>query len=369
MSDYAPSPTPAGRASRPATRRARTPAVPRPDGIQDGRPVAQRLEALQVAADERAGSEARTTSARRGEGVVQRAGTKPNVASHDGRYRIKLSSDREKFTYANAQQLGLQDVLPGYYPVTGHTTNAAGKVASVTATVAGVATNIRLESPIDPPGGGKELLVIDTVAFQAPVAGAAAAQKLFLDVKIGTYTKSGEQFALEGAGWFMRQAKKVEHNIKDSGLDRGSRTKGYDVDKGNAAAFDAEYQHALTSPAGSAQRSAFQDAMQAVVGSLATIQARITASPVRFVGSSLFFVFDLTNPANSQVKLIDPDHPIINDINNLATGAVPADVMTDQSSRKSPSEWATYFDKWQKSFDTGLANFVNDWFMTRKKRL
>lgn len=186
-------------------------------------PHVKQLQLLQITANASSPAkqlqllQAKPSSTGPASNVVQRAGTKPNVASTDGKYRIKLSSDREKYTYDHSAALGLGGVLPGEHNVTAHQTNAGGKVTQVTATVGGVATNITLSSPIDPPTGNKQLLVIDTVGYEAPPV--APANKLFIDVKIGTHTKSGTQFALEGANIFWRRFKQIEHDLR-GGLKR-----------------------------------------------------------------------------------------------------------------------------------------------------
>ncbi len=296
--------------------------------------------------------------------VVQPAGTKPNVASTDGRYRIKLSSDREKYTYRHNVALGLGGVLPGEHNVTAHQTNAGGKVTQVTATVGGVATNITLASPIDPPTGNKHLLVIDTVGYEAPPV--APARKLFIDVKIGTHTKSGTQFALEGANPFWARIKQIEHDLKD--LNRTSRSEGYDVDADNARDFDNEFQFALANPH-DPRTANLKAAMQQVEPDLRTIRAMIQASPVRFVGASLFFVLNLTRPGNSAINLIDPDHPIIDMATAALPAPAPADVATPGTTGKTATDWNTYFNKWQLSFDTGIDNFIADWYATKKDAL
>lgn len=299
--------------------------------------------------------------------VIQRAGTKPNVASTDGRYRIKLSSGREKYTYEHNAALGLGGVLPGEHTVTAHQTNASGEVTQVTATVGGIATTINLASPIEAPSGNKQLLVIDTVGYEPPAAlPVAPAQKLFIDVKIGTHTKSGTQFALEGANPFWARFKQIEHDLKD--LTRKSRGEGYDVDAGNARDFDTEYQFALANPH-HPRAVNLKAAMQQVMRDLATIKTTIIASPVRFVGASLFFVLNLTRPQNSAVKLIDPDHPIIDLAATDLPAAAPADVTTPGTTGMAKREWQTYFTKWQNSFDTGIKSFIEDWFAPRMDNL
>ncbi|MFN7897619.1 MAG: DUF4157 domain-containing protein, partial [Cyanobacteriota bacterium] len=56
--------------------------------------------------------------------VKQRADAKPNSASDDGQYRIKLSSDNKEFVYSNGAALGVQGILPRHHPVISYRTAA-----------------------------------------------------------------------------------------------------------------------------------------------------------------------------------------------------------------------------------------------------
>lgn len=313
--------------------------------------------------------------------VVQRvAGTKPNVPSNDGQYRIKLSSEREAFAYENEQQLGLATVLPGYQQVQSYTLTdgtvvpgngpqlgaSEAQVAQVT-TANGV---IVLSRSIDQPKGTQRLLVIDVVG-RTPHGGAAPT-KLFLDIKIGSYTKSGEQFKLEGASVAMRWIKYFEHNLKDSDLQRGSRNTGYDIDADNLTEFENFYSLAIgPAPPVPGSRASLKAAMGVVTPYLNDIRRRIRVAPVRFVGSSLFVVLNVTSPASSDARLIDPDHPII-DTRTLPNPlpALPGTLMTDQSYVATPDRsWADYWNKWQGSFDTGIDNFIDQWWAQKSNAL
>jgi L-rhamnose isomerase len=95
--------------------------------------------------------------------------------------------------------------------------------------------------------------------------------------------------------------------------------------------------------------------------------------PVTFVGSSVFCIFNLTNPQNSLAKLIDPDHPIMLDDSMNATK--PADVMSpsvmdaqNQQAYIFKRNWDEYQQKWTQSFNTGVASFITH-FKTKKTEL
>ena len=83
----------------------------------------------------------------------------------------------------------------------------------------------------------------------------------------------------------------------------------------------------------------------------------------------MFFVLNLTRPGNSAVKLIDPDHPII----DMATAAlptpVPRDVTTPGTTAMTPPDWQTYYKKWQQSFDTGINNFIDNWYVPKENAI
>lgn len=283
--------------------------------------------------------------------VAQLAGTKPNQPSMNGRYRIKLSSPREAFTYNNRGALKLNAVLPGHHTVIDKLPeDGTGKLMGIK--IGGNAHWIMLAEPIPWPTGDQEVLCIDTVAWEDESAKPLEERdkKCVMDVKIGTYTKSSEQFELEGAGFLKRQLKKLEHNLKD--LNRDSRDHGYDIDAGNMKTF----LDLAIAPATSAQ---LQAAMKAVKPKLTDIHRLMRDAPVTFVGSSLFIVYNLTTPEKSDVKLIDPDHPIV-----IEPGAMQ---MPDQLIKKKHfagrwfATWENYVDKWKNSFGSGMINFMR-WF-------
>jgi len=283
--------------------------------------------------------------------VAQLAGTKPNQPSTNGQYRIKLSSPREAFTYNNRGALGLDAVLPGHHTVIDKLPeHGTGKLIAVK--IEGNAHWIMLAEPIPWPSGGQEVLCIDTVAWEDESAKRPDEKdkKCVMDVKIGTYTKSSEQFDLEGAGFLKRQFKKLEHNVKD--LNRDSRDHGYDIDAGNMKTF-------LDLATADATSSKLQAAMKAVKPKLTEIHQRMARAPVTFVGSSLFIVYNLTTPAKSDVKLIDPDHPIV-----IEPGEMQ---LPDQLIKKKHfagrwfATWENYVDKWKNSFGSGMISFMR-WF-------
>jgi hypothetical protein len=312
--------------------------------------------------------------------VVQRAGTKPNTASKDGKYRIKLSSARESFTYKNRAALGLEKVLPKYYGVAKHFTKPGEKSfwtgereSLVTRVLLKNGEFVELETPIPAPGGGKELLVIDSVGYEEEKR-RGKAKMLFMDVKIGTYTKSGEQFELEGASKAWQLFKKIEHNLKD--WNRKSRPLGYDIDAQNMEDFE---EACAFGDAGK-----IREAMQKILPKLEAIQERMSEAPITFVGSSLLIAFNLDRPSNSDVKLIDPDHPIVLDDRKQQVKRIPKDVMTSAHFKPTPSRelegplgfdplgpesgftvpgrtYEDYIEKWQTSFSTGMNNFI-EWF-------
>ena len=297
--------------------------------------------------------------------VLQLAGTKPNQPSVDGRYRIKLSSDREKFTYENRVALGLDHVLPQHHPLSAYYRNKEGEVTAVELAADG--TKVRLKVPIPQPSGNKQLLCIDTVGYQEPAAreeddegpAPAAARKLFMDIKIGHFTKSGEQFELEGANPFMLVFKKFEHDLKD--LWRSSDELGYDIDAENLDKFADVHIKAR-----SGEEPLLLPAMEAVWDPLAAIGRTMARAPVTFVGASVFIVLNLTEPGSSEVKIIDPDHPILLDT-PPGLGAVPEDVMSG-SKMQGGRNWNAYKAKWQQSFGSGMTNFLK-WFAFRTRQL
>ena len=125
-------------------------------------------------------------------------------------------------------------------------------------------------------------------------------------------------------------------------------------------------------------------------------------APITFVGSSLLIVFNLARPDKSDVKLIDPDHPIVLDHlkKELQKISIPRDVMTSAHFKPTPSRedfvegmgevyssyssyssssssssftvpgrtYEDYVKKWQTSFSTGLSNFIQ-WFSRKISEL
>ena len=288
--------------------------------------------------------------------VVQRAGTKPNQPSMDGKYRIKLSSEREQFSYENRAALRLDSVLPRHYPLISYFHRNDEKVYAVRLANG---TRVDLKLPIPAPTTDKMLLCIDTVGFESkplPFSDSAPdtsnATKLFIDVKIGHYTKSGQQWETEGAGLFMQVLKQVEHDMKDKS--RTSRKEGYDIDAENLKALGVAHARAK-----SGQEPMLFNAMDTIRHPLADIANAMSRAPVTFVGASVFIVLNLTEPWSSDVKIIDPDHPILLDTPpNL--GAVPGGVMAG-GKMKGSRDWTEYKNKWQTNFGSGMTNFVKWW--------
>jgi hypothetical protein len=282
--------------------------------------------------------------------VLQRAGTKPNQPSVDGKYRIKLSSEREKFSYDNRVALGLDHVLPQHYRLIGfwHTD---GKVTDVRLADG---TKVTLKEPIPKPSADKKLLCIDTVGYVPPKVDregqAIKPEKVFIDVKIGHYTKSGQQWKQEGANLFMQVFKQLEHDVKDQR--RTSRGNGYDIDGDNLKEFEAMHTRAK-----SGEVPNLADAMYAVRPSLIAIRDTMKAAPVTFVGASVFIVLNITDPYSSDVKIIDPDHPIL-----FNTGAlnVPGGVMA-ANKMHGQRDWEDFKAKWEWNFRSGMTNFFDWW--------
>jgi hypothetical protein len=337
----------------------------RHQGLIDTSPrqVAQRQQLAHVSGEERevhlpdSNRPPQPATARGSAGeVVQRAGTKPNQPSMDGKYRIKLSSEREQFSYENRVALRLDSVLPRHYVLISYFHRNDEKVYAVRLANG---TRVDLKLPIPAPSADKKLLCIDTVGFESkplPFSDSAPdtsnATKLFIDVKIGHYTKSGQQWETEGAGLFMQVFKQVEHDLKDKS--RTSRKEGYDIDAENLKALQVAHARAR-----SGQEPLLFNAMDTIRHPLAAIAETMRKAPVTFVGASVFIVLNLTEPWSSDVKIIDPDHPILLDTPpNL--GAVPGGVMAGDK-MKGTRDWDEYKDKWQSNFGSGMTNFVRWW--------
>ena len=326
--------------------------------------LAEQQAAIDTSPRQVAQRQQRAQMAPRNTEVVQRAGTKPTQPSTDGRYRIKLSSEREKFSYENRVALGLDHILPEHHPLIAY--QRKNSTSEVVAVQLQNQTWVTLKTPIPEPSGGKQLLCIDTVGFQAkPRMGRAAANttgntKLFIDVKIGHYTKSGQQWELEGANWFEQKLKKAEHEMKDRW--RTSRETGYDIDGANLKEFEAAH---LKARAGQ-DNDALWTAMDSIRHPLEDIGARMAKAPVTFVGASVFIVLNLTDPLSSDVKIIDPDHPILLD-SPVGMAPVPTGVM-DSGKMVDKRDWGEYKDKWQQGFGSGMTNFVG-WWKTRTQQI
>jgi hypothetical protein len=97
--------------------------------------------------------------------------------------------------------------------------------------------------------------------------------------------------------------------------------------------------------------------MYAVRPSLIAIRDTMKAAPVTFVGASVFIVLNITDPYSSDVKIIDPDHPIL-----FNTGAlnVPGGVMA-ANKMHGQRDWEDFKAKWEWNFRSGMTNFFDWW--------
>jgi hypothetical protein len=289
--------------------------------------------------------------------VAQLAGTKPNQPTIDGRYRVKLSSEREAFTYTNRAALGLDTILPPHHEVL-QTMATNPRENNRKIDMVRIASGwVTLKETIPAPAGNQRVLCIDTVGWndERLVAPDQRDRKCVMDIKIGTYTKSTEQFKLEGAGLMMRFFKRVEHNIKDK--KRDNRETGYDIDAENLTDFNAKNAGATRGP--------LHNAMDALIPKLTDIRTRMAAAPITFVGSSLFIVFNLSDAARSDVKLIDPDHPIVIDPGEIR---LPGQLIKRSNFEGQERTWDQYVTKWRGSFGTGMDNFLAWFRMTAGQR-
>ena len=303
--------------------------------------------------------------------VIQMAGTKPRVFSKgdNGRYLVKLTSPRENFIFTNRAAVGVAGVTAEYYePLECETRVVPGKYLGSWSTdtiISRVKINkdyndVWIQLPTAPgeglqvPKPGQEVLIIDTIGWKA--GGRTANEKkltFVMDIKVGTYTKSGEQFNLEGANWAEQSWKKFEHNIKDT-MQRESRGVGYDICQGGE-----DFDKAYTDSRDRKNTVNFTAALTKIVADTRTIRVAVknsvdSGNGLVYVGASVFCFFDLHNPAASTAKLIDPDHPIF-------TGAgipqnKPADVMDKGTFDLSGTgrNWDEYTAKWESAFLDGM---------------
>ncbi|BDD05845.1 inositol polyphosphate kinase family protein [Aureibacter tunicatorum] len=308
------------------------------------------------------------------EAPIQMAGTKPNTFSEDRKYVIKLSSDREEFVYKHKSGLALDAVLPGNHEVMDHTVNREGLVDTVTVYEGNAPKVIKLKNPIPQPTKTKRLLVLDVVGHHESGAGRTRGvpfnrgkkkqrkDKIFMDVKLGHYTKSGAQFKLEGASVPLRVLKFFEHNIKD--LKRKSRSRGFDIDAGNLSEFEEAKSHG-------GRRKLIAEAIDVILAKLKNIIAHMSQANVTFVGSSLLLVLNVKNPQDSDVRLIDPDHPVLMEgVGEEVLKEKPEDVLAENNfgSLKRPRTWDKHQDKWSRSFLSGFMNFY-EWLSQESLKL
>jgi hypothetical protein len=240
------------------------------------------------------------------------AGTKPLAFTTDNKYVVKIGSEREEFAYGNANALGLANVLVEARAAT--PVNPSGPITAVTIN----GKQRQLSNPLPRPQGAERLIATKRMGK------GNAASTFTMDIKIGTHTKSEEQFQLEGASHAWRVVKWMEHDIKDSDLlsrrgplFHGSRARGFDVDPKGQAAFHTNSGHGN-----------FNAALAKIVQDVHGINATLGNNPAAvFVGSSLFCFFDLNSPMNSRARILDPDHPILVDETNVMGVAKPPTLM------------------------------------------
>jgi hypothetical protein len=303
--------------------------------------------------------------------VVQMAGTKPRSFSTNGKYLVKLTSAREEFIYQQRGALGLDNVMAGYHTeVIGSRVIVNNEVTKVTINKNGQQKQITLKDPISVPTNAQRIIIIDTLGYEKPQQNQVLPQinKFVMDIKIGTYTKSTEQFEAEGAGGAWRLFKKLEHNWKD--LSHGSRLQGFDICDGSGE-FDNAVRRIRRGEGGQQAKTDFKTALDQILVDLGNVRNAVQHSTVTFVGSSVFCIFNLTNPQSSLAKLIDPDHPIM--LNDQLPNK-PADVMSPNTMDAQNQDawierdWNGYQQKWTQSFNTGIANLITH-FQTQKALL
>ena len=298
--------------------------------------------------------------------VVQMAGTKPRSFSTDGKYLVKLTSAREEFIYQQRGALGLDNVMAGYHLEDVGNRGVVGKEVR-TVTIQGTGEQITLKDPLSVPTLAQRIIIIDTLGYEAPQLNQVVqvTDKFVMDIKIGTYTKSTEQFETEGAGGAWRLFKKIEHNLKD--LTHGSRSQGFDICDGSED-FDLRVRRIRGGHGGQQAKTDFKTALDQILLDLMAVKRAVKHSTVTFVGSSVFCIFNLTNPQSSVAKLIDPDHPImLNDyLPDKPPGVMSPNTMDVQNQDAwIERSWDEYQRKWTQSFNTGIANLITH-FQTQK---
>jgi hypothetical protein len=276
------------------------------------------------------------------------AGTKPLAFTTDNKYVVKIGSEREEFTYRNRQALGLGSVLVG------SVREPIPLVSLETNLIEGVLIDEedsakKLTQPIPQPDKSKgERLIVTRRLGEGKKDNAFT-----MDVKIGYHTKSGEQFELEGKGWWERQGKKIEHNLKDlpflmkmGPFFHGSGWRGFDVDSKGAKAFHEYKGH-----------DNFDKCLGVILRDIKSIWRRMQGASMVFVGSSLFCFFDLEHPDHSSAKILDPDHPILHTrIEGL--GEYPKTLMREETLNKDRG-WEDYRRRYVDSFMDGLVTIYN----------
>jgi hypothetical protein len=285
------------------------------------------------------------------------AGTKPLVFAEGGRYVVKLGSARERFVYEHNEQFGLSGVMPRYYVAKGFHRKKGlfgyqAKIERVDIQKGDKVKTLTLDSLLEEPSSSQKIIVIDKLD-----RGKKTEPSFFIDIKIGTFTKSGEQFNLEGAWAPWRAVKWIEHDLKDSS--RGNRQSGFDMDTKGRAEFESAVKKAMTAQ----DPPPMLGALSRIVEQIGDIQYALRARSITFVGSSVLCYFNLSAPLLSEAKLIDPDHPIV--LKNPETEKpVPDDVMNKEHFEGAQSgkwvmterDWDEYTGKWTDAFEFGLGS-------------
>ena len=251
------------------------------------------------------------------------AGTKERQFSEGRAKVVKVTSARERFVYRHRQLLGLSDVLPTCIVL--NDSYAIGKYPDVIIPP----NNLRLplEQRLNIKVDGSLVIVMDNISlnsrqnFEEKLAYA-------VDGKIGKRTKSDKQYSYEGNSGIFSGLKIFEHFFKDSR--KTSRRLGWEVeDVGDFVSF-------ITSSHKKAPEATYDAVSKLLIDLNAIKTAFEKAEWLALVGSSVLMVVDVRTPDNTIAKLIDPDHPIIDDdiladrtIARLRAGALIPELQLD----------------------------------------
>lgn len=300
-------------------------------------------------------------------------GTKPNAMCYLAedkdkriRIRVKHASEREKWVSDNREALGLEGTLVDMF------TCEPVKVAKDKKAITKLQTTHENgremgekkqalyvpKTPLQATSGTDVLLATEMLG--APADGLPENHNIYwIDAKIGFYTKSQTQMALENRGSVAKVFKKVEHGLKDPY--KGSRTYGFDFFGDVTKNLDTLMNTLRESPK---LLPAFEKALKQVNESLQKLLPEKKQPKVAFAGASILMAFNPHNPALSCAKLIDPDHPIV--VSSL--GVKEPDTLLSLSKYKGDyngkREYATspvdaFTKKWVDGFYVGFANLVD----------